>query len=140
MRRATPGEKLETLDGQVRTLDPEDLLITDESGPIGLAGVMGGGTTEMGDATRNVLIEAATFDPVSIARTARRHKLPSARRPGASSAASTRSCPFVAAARVADADGRARRRHARRRARRRAVRRAVRRAEHRAARGLRARA
>ena len=55
----------------------EDLLITDESGPIGLAGVMGGGTTEMGRATRNVLIEAATFDPVSIARTARRHKLPS---------------------------------------------------------------
>ena len=77
MRRATPGEKLETLDGKVRTLDPEDLLITDESGPIGLAGVMGGGTTEMGRTTRNVLIEAATFDPVSIARTARRHKLPS---------------------------------------------------------------
>ena len=62
VRRATPGEKLETLDGKVRTLDPEDLLITDESGPIGLAGVMGGGTTEMGAATRNVLIEAATFD------------------------------------------------------------------------------
>ena len=73
-RRA--GEKLETLDGKVRTLDAEDLLITDESGPIGLAGVMGGGTTEMSDATRNVLIEAATFDPVTIARTARRHKLP----------------------------------------------------------------
>lgn len=77
VRRAEPGEKLETLDGQVRTLHPEDLLITDESGPIGLAGVMGGGTTEMGEATRNVLIEAATFDTVSIARTARRHKLPS---------------------------------------------------------------
>ena len=77
VRRARPGEKLETLDGKLRTLDPEDLLITDESGPIGLAGVMGGGTTEMTDATRNVLIEAATFDSVSIARTARRHKLPS---------------------------------------------------------------
>ncbi|MHC2999161.1 phenylalanine--tRNA ligase subunit beta [Microbacterium sp. HJ5] len=77
VRRATPGEKLETLDGKVRTLDPEDLLITDESGPIGLAGVMGGGTTEMSGTTRNVLIEAATFDTVSIARTARRHKLPS---------------------------------------------------------------
>jgi len=77
VRRAEPGEKIETLDGQVRTLDPEDLLITDDSGPIGLAGVMGGGTTEMGPETRNVLIEAATFDPVSIARTARRHKLPS---------------------------------------------------------------
>lgn len=77
VRRAAAGETLETLDGQVRTLDPEDLLITDESGPIGLAGVMGGGSTEMGPQTRTVLIEAATFDPVSIARTARRHKLPS---------------------------------------------------------------
>ena len=77
VRRATPGEELETLDGKVRALDPEDLLITDESGPIGLAGVMGGGTTEMSGTTRNVLIEAATFDTVSIARTARRHKLPS---------------------------------------------------------------
>ncbi|MFE5410433.1 phenylalanine--tRNA ligase subunit beta [Microbacterium sp. NPDC056569] len=101
VRRATRGEKLETLDGKVRTLDVEDLLITDESGPIGLAGVMGGGTTEMGDATRNVLIEAATFDTVSIARTARRHKLPSE--------ASRRFergvdplVPFVAARRVAD--------------------------------------
>ncbi|HWI31691.1 MAG TPA: phenylalanine--tRNA ligase subunit beta [Microbacterium sp.] len=77
VRRARQGEKLETLDGQVRVLDPEDLLITDGSGPIGLAGVMGGGTTEMGAGTRNVLVEAATFDPISIARTARRHKLPS---------------------------------------------------------------
>ena len=101
VRRATPGEKLETLDGKVRTLHPEDLLITDDSGPIGLAGVMGGGATEMSDATRNVLIEAATFDTVSIARTARRHKLPSE--------ASRRFergvdplVPFVAARRVAD--------------------------------------
>ncbi len=77
VRRAESGEKLETLDGQTRTLHEEDLLITDESGPIGLAGVMGGGPTEMSDATRNVLIESATFDQVSIARTARRHKLPS---------------------------------------------------------------
>jgi phenylalanyl-tRNA synthetase beta chain len=77
VRRAAAGEQLETLDGKVRTLDAEDLLITDDSGPIGLAGVMGGGATEMSAATRNVLIEAATFDTVSIARTARRHKLPS---------------------------------------------------------------
>jgi phenylalanyl-tRNA synthetase beta chain len=77
VRRATPGETLKTLDDQVRTLDSEDLLITDESGPIGLAGVMGGASTEISDTTRNVLIEAAWFDPVSIARTARRHKLPS---------------------------------------------------------------
>ncbi len=77
VRRATPGEVLTTLDGQRRTLDAEDLLITDESGPIGLAGVMGGETTEMDSSTTNVLIEAACFDPVSIARTQRRHKLPS---------------------------------------------------------------
>ncbi|WP_312675124.1 phenylalanine--tRNA ligase subunit beta [Microbacterium sp.] len=77
VRRATPGEKMTTLDGVERKLHVEDLLITDGSGPIGLAGVMGGGTTEMSDTTRNVLIEAATFDATTIARTARRHKLPS---------------------------------------------------------------
>ncbi|MCK2027841.1 phenylalanine--tRNA ligase subunit beta [Microbacterium sp. SSW1-47] len=101
VRRATPGEKMTTLDGVERALHEEDLLITDESGPIGLAGVMGGGTTEMSDTTRNVLIEAATFDPTTIARTARRHKLPSE--------ASKRFergvdplIPFVAARRAAD--------------------------------------
>ncbi|WEK60250.1 MAG: phenylalanine--tRNA ligase subunit beta [Candidatus Microbacterium colombiense] len=101
VRRATPGEKMTTLDGQERALHVEDLLITDGSGPIGLAGVMGGGTTEMSDTTRNVLIEAATFDPTTIARSARRHKLPSE--------ASKRFergvdplIPFVAARRVAD--------------------------------------
>jgi phenylalanyl-tRNA synthetase beta chain len=77
VRRASAGEKLTTLDGVERTLNAEDLLITDGSGPIGLAGVMGGASTEISDATTNVLIEAANFDPVSIARTARRHKLPS---------------------------------------------------------------
>ncbi len=77
VRRARAGERLETLDGKVRVLDPEDLLITDDSGPIGLAGVMGGATTEIGPDSTDVLVEAANFDPVSIARTARRHKLPS---------------------------------------------------------------
>jgi phenylalanyl-tRNA synthetase beta chain len=77
VRRAAPGERLVTLDDQTRTLDAEDLLITDDSGPIGLAGVMGGASTEIGSTTTDVLIEAANFDPTSIARTARRHKLPS---------------------------------------------------------------
>ncbi|CAN5593902.1 phenylalanine--tRNA ligase subunit beta [soil metagenome] len=77
VRRATEGEILETLDGQKRKLSHEDLLITDGSDPIGLAGVMGGAATEIGSATTNVLIEAANFEPVSIARSARRHKLPS---------------------------------------------------------------
>ena len=75
IRRATKGEVLKTLDGQERKLNEEDLLITDESGPIGLAGVMGGASTEVSDTTTSVLIEAAHFDGISIARTARRHKL-----------------------------------------------------------------
>jgi phenylalanyl-tRNA synthetase beta chain len=75
IRRATKGEVLKTLDGQERKLHEEDLLITDESGPIGLAGVMGGASTEVSESTTNVLIEAAHFDGISIARTARRHKL-----------------------------------------------------------------
>lgn len=77
VRRARAGETLVTLDEQTRTLSPEDLLITDESGPIGLAGVMGGASTEVSETTTNILVEAATFDPVTIARSARRHKLPS---------------------------------------------------------------
>lgn len=77
VRRAQPGETLVTLDGNERKLHVEDLLITDESGPIGLAGVMGGESTKTDDSTTDVLIEAASFDPISIARTLRRHKLPS---------------------------------------------------------------
>jgi phenylalanyl-tRNA synthetase beta chain len=77
VRRAAEGEQLTTLDGVSRELDPEDLLITDDSGPIGLAGVMGGESTEISAATTRVVLEAANFDPVSVARTARRHKLPS---------------------------------------------------------------
>ncbi|PRI10796.1 phenylalanine--tRNA ligase subunit beta [Leucobacter massiliensis] len=77
VRRARAGETLVTLDGQERRLDPEDLLITDDRGPIGLAGVMGGDSTKADGTTTDVLIEAATFDPVTIARSARRHKLPS---------------------------------------------------------------
>ncbi|MFC9909319.1 phenylalanine--tRNA ligase subunit beta [Streptomyces sp. NPDC059862] len=83
VRRAEEGEKIVTLDGVTRTLHAEDLVITDERGPIGLAGVMGGANTEIADhentegATTDIVIEAAHFDAVSIARTARRHKLSS---------------------------------------------------------------
>ncbi|MDT7651239.1 MAG: phenylalanyl-tRNA synthetase beta chain, partial [Pseudonocardiales bacterium] len=81
VRRAEAGEKLRTLDDVERTLDPDDLLITDDSGPIGLAGVMGGASTEIAGSGESglidVLIEAAHFDPAVIARAARRHKLPS---------------------------------------------------------------
>jgi phenylalanyl-tRNA synthetase beta chain len=77
VRRAAPGEKLTTLDGVERTLDPDDLLVVDDSGPIGLAGVMGGASTEIGPNTTDVVLEAAHWDPPSVFRTARRHKLPS---------------------------------------------------------------
>ncbi|MGC0333124.1 phenylalanyl-tRNA synthetase beta chain [Streptomyces sp. SAI-170] len=83
VRRAAEGEKIVTLDGVERKLHAEDLVITDDRGPIGLAGVMGGANTEIADhddvenATTDVVIEAAHFDAVAIARTARRHKLSS---------------------------------------------------------------
>jgi phenylalanyl-tRNA synthetase beta chain len=79
VRRAVSGEKLTTLDGVRRPLDAEDLLITDANGGrvLALAGVMGGASSEVTDATTDVLIEAAHFDWVTVARTARRHKLSS---------------------------------------------------------------
>jgi phenylalanyl-tRNA synthetase beta chain len=77
VRKAVEGEKLTTLDDVVRPLHPDDLLITDGSGPIGLAGVMGGATTELSPSTRTVVIESAHFDAMTIARTSRRHKLSS---------------------------------------------------------------
>ncbi len=77
VRRAKAGERLTTLDSKNRELSPEDILITDDRGPIGLAGTMGGEETELTDDTVNVFIESANFAPISIARTARRHKLPS---------------------------------------------------------------
>ena len=78
VRRAQPGERLVTLDDVDRDLDPEDLLITDGgTTPLALAGVMGGATSEVTPATRNVLIEAAHFDAVTVARTSRRHRLSS---------------------------------------------------------------
>jgi phenylalanyl-tRNA synthetase beta chain len=77
VRRAAAGEKLTTLDDVPRELDPEDLLITDDGGRrvLALAGVMGGASSEVTEATTDVLIEAAHFDWVTVARTARRHKL-----------------------------------------------------------------
>jgi len=77
VRRAAAGETITTLDGVQRRLDPDDLLVTDDSGPIALAGVMGGGSTEIGPTTTDVVLEAAHWDPPSVFRTARRHKLPS---------------------------------------------------------------
>ena len=75
VRRATPGEKLTTLDGVARRLDAEDMVICDDTGPISLAAVMGGETSEVRPGTTGVLFEAAHWDPVMVGRTARRHKL-----------------------------------------------------------------
>lgn len=75
VRRARAGEKLATLDGQTRSLDPEDLVIADASRPVALAGVMGGAESEVGDATTDVLLESAHFHPSRVRRSARRHGL-----------------------------------------------------------------
>ncbi|MFD0803066.1 phenylalanine--tRNA ligase subunit beta, partial [Streptomonospora algeriensis] len=77
VRLARSGERLETLDHVTRALDPDDILITDESGPINLAGVMGGVTTEIGLSSTDVLVEAAHFTETHIARASRRHQLSS---------------------------------------------------------------
>ncbi|MBN2026269.1 MAG: phenylalanine--tRNA ligase subunit beta [Actinobacteria bacterium] len=77
VRRAAEGERMTTLDGIERVLTKDDLLICDPSGPIALAGVMGGEHTEVGDATTKVLLESAHFEPANIMRTARVQDLPS---------------------------------------------------------------
>ncbi len=75
VRRAGPGEKLETLDHVLRDLDPDDVVIADSSGPISMAGTMGGLLTEISETSSNLVIEAAHFDARAIARESRRHKL-----------------------------------------------------------------
>ncbi len=76
VRRAQSGEKLRTLDDVERTLYTEDLLITDSGTTVlAIAGVMGGATSEVGPSTTDLLVEAAHFDPTSVARSSRRHRL-----------------------------------------------------------------
>lgn len=76
-RLAKPGETLTTLDGQQRTLQPSDILVCDEVGPLSIAGVMGGAESEVKATTVNVLLEVASWDNISIRRTARHHNLAS---------------------------------------------------------------
>ena len=77
VRRARPGERLETLDHVLRELDLDDILITDASGPISMAGTMGGLATEISADSRDLVIEAAHFSAQGTARMSRRHKLAS---------------------------------------------------------------
>jgi phenylalanyl-tRNA synthetase beta chain len=72
VRTATEGELLTTLDDAERSLTAEDLLICDVERPVAVAGVMGGATSEVGEGTTDVLLEAAHFDPMTVARTSRR--------------------------------------------------------------------
>jgi phenylalanyl-tRNA synthetase beta chain len=75
VRTAQPGERLETLDHVTRALDPDDIVIADSSGPIGLAGTMGGLATEVSETSVNLVIEAAHFSAPGVARMSRRHRL-----------------------------------------------------------------
>jgi phenylalanyl-tRNA synthetase beta chain len=75
VRRARSGEKLRTLDGVERVLDPEDLVVADEKKALGLAGVMGGWDTMITAETTNILVEAAWFDPATVRRSSKRHGL-----------------------------------------------------------------
>ena len=77
VRRAKTGEKMKTLDGTERTLDPNICMVCDGDGsrPIGIGGIMGGAETEISFSTKNVLIECAWFDPISIRRAARSLRL-----------------------------------------------------------------
>ena len=75
VRRARPGETLETLDGTQRELSTEDLVIADGERPVAIAGVMGGANTEVGEATTNVLLEAANFEQLTVLRSGERHRM-----------------------------------------------------------------
>ena len=75
VRRATAGERLETIDHATRELDADTLLIADPRGPLGIAGIMGGAASEVGDGTTRVIVESAIFDPIAIRRTGQRYGL-----------------------------------------------------------------
>ena len=109
VRRAFTGEILKTLDGVERKLTPEDLVIADAVKPVALAGVMGGFDTMITSKTRNILIEAAWFDPSTVRKTARRHGLHTDAshrfERGADFAATTLACDRVAALILESAGG-----------------------------------
>jgi len=73
IRKARAGETLKTLDGVERKLSTEDLVVADAKKPVGLAGVMGGFDTMITEKTKNILIESAWWDPVTVRRMSKRH-------------------------------------------------------------------
>ncbi len=75
VRRARPGEELRTLDGTLRTLTPDDLVIADAESAVALAAIMGGELSEVSEETTDVLLEAANFEPLGILRSSERHSL-----------------------------------------------------------------
>jgi len=75
VRKARAGEKLKTLDGVERKLSTEDLVVCDAKKPVGLAGVMGGYETMITDKTRNIVIESAWWDPITVRKMSRRHAI-----------------------------------------------------------------
>ncbi|MGH2704014.1 MAG: phenylalanine--tRNA ligase subunit beta [Actinomycetota bacterium] len=75
VRRGRAGERLDTIDGGDRALDPDDLVIADAERPVALAGIMGGKESEVSETTERILLESAYFDPASVLRTSRRHAL-----------------------------------------------------------------
>jgi phenylalanyl-tRNA synthetase beta chain len=77
IKRAGKAQAFTTLDGQVRQLDPEDLMVCDDKQPLALAGTMGGQSSEISETTTEIALEAVRFDPVCVAKNSRRHKLSS---------------------------------------------------------------
>ena len=77
VRKAAKGEKVIAIDGQERTLDDSMLVIADDKKPVAIAGIMGGLSTEVGISTKNILLEAAYFDPISVRRASRKLALSS---------------------------------------------------------------
>ncbi|MCX6445359.1 MAG: phenylalanine--tRNA ligase subunit beta [Actinobacteria bacterium] len=77
LKRAGKSEEFTTLDAQIRTLDPLDLMVTDDEKPLALAGTMGGASSEITETTTEIALEAVRFDPIAVAQNSRRHKLSS---------------------------------------------------------------
>jgi len=77
IKRAGKVQPFTTLDGQVRQLDPDDLMVCDDEQPLALAGTMGGAFSEISESTTEIALEAVRFDPICVAKNSRRHKLSS---------------------------------------------------------------